>query len=75
MTCYFRHMKNIFDKVGVIVTSENKKEIDRLLHILVNVEYKQCPETWKAIKVMIQGNEEEKDRFVEMLKESIIKEI
>ena len=50
MTCYFRHkqMKSIFKKVGVEITKENKKEIDKLIHSIVGVEYKNCSATWKA---------------------------
>lgn len=32
MTCYFRHIQHIFKKAGVEVTSENKREIDRVIH-------------------------------------------
>ena len=40
MSCYFRHMKDVFEEAGVAVTNENKKVIDRIIHSLVNVEYK-----------------------------------
>jgi len=29
MTCYFRHMKEIFAQIDIEITQENKKEIDR----------------------------------------------
>jgi len=32
MTCYFRHLKQVFEKAGIEVTSENKREIDRVIH-------------------------------------------
>lgn len=50
MTCYFRHMKETFAELGVEVTPENKQEIDRAIHKLVGVNYRNCPETWKEIK-------------------------
>ncbi|MFW9789123.1 MAG: hypothetical protein ACFFE2_17065 [Candidatus Thorarchaeota archaeon] len=50
MTCYFRHMKGIFAEIGVEVTKENKKDIDRALHKLLGVEYKNCSAAWKEIK-------------------------
>ena len=34
MSCYFRHLKDIFEEAGVEVTKENKKEIDRVIHDL-----------------------------------------
>ena len=50
MTCYFRHMKDIFTMIGVEPTKENKKEIDRKIHEYLGVEYKNCSQTWKLIK-------------------------
>jgi hypothetical protein len=43
MSCYFRHMKDVLDEAGIEVTKENKKDIDRIIHGLVDVEYKNCP--------------------------------
>jgi hypothetical protein len=58
LTCYFRHMKLIFEQIGIEVTPENKKEIDRKIHGLVGVPYKNCPEAWKAIKNRMAEDEE-----------------
>ena len=52
MSCYFRHMKDIIEEAGIQVTQENKKDLDRILHQLVGVEYKSCSPTWKGIKVL-----------------------
>ncbi len=57
MTCYFRHMNEIFTELGVIVTSENKREIDKEIHKLVGVEYKNCSAAWKAIKKLRDEDE------------------
>jgi hypothetical protein len=65
MTCYFRHLNDVFDKAGVTVTKENKKEIDRVIHSIVGVEYKNCPATWREVKKRIAEDEES---FVDMLK-------
>jgi hypothetical protein len=50
MTCYFRHLKETFAELGVEVTPGNKQEIDRAIHKLVGVNYKNCSKTWKEIK-------------------------
>lgn len=47
MTCYFRHLQHIFKKAGIEVTSENRREIDRVIHSIVGVEYKNCPDAWR----------------------------
>jgi hypothetical protein len=68
MTCYFRHLKSIFEKAGITITSENKKHIDKKIHQIVGIDYKNCPTTWKEIKKRIAENEED---FVNILKNSV----
>ena len=68
MTCYFRHMKDIFNKAGVEVTKENRKDIDRKIHTIVGVEYKNCSATWREVKKKIAEDEEV---FIIMLKEAL----
>jgi ATP-dependent Zn protease len=68
MTCYFRHLNDVFDKAGVTVTKENKHDIDRVIHSIVGVEYKNCPATWKEVKKRIAEDEES---FVNMLKREL----
>ncbi len=61
MTCYFRHMKHIFERIGVEVTADNRKEIGRIISGLVNVDYKDCPKVRSEIKKKLG---EDEDRFV-----------
>jgi hypothetical protein len=58
MTCYFRHLQQIFLKAGIEVTKENKRKIDKIIHDLVKVNYKNCPATWKEVKRRIAEDEE-----------------
>jgi len=67
LTCYFRHVQQVFEKAGIEVTSENKREIDRLIHSIVGVDYKNCPAAWKEVKKRIAEDEES---FVSKLKEA-----
>lgn len=71
MSCYFRHIKDILDEAGIEATSENKKRIDRAVHEIVAVEYKDCPATWKAIKQNMLSDETEKMKFIERLKAAL----
>jgi hypothetical protein len=57
MTCYFRHLQPIFEKAGIEVTNENKKELDKIIHRIVKVEYKNCPVTWIEVKKLISEDE------------------
>jgi len=72
MTCYFRHLQHVFKKVGIDVTRENKREIDKVIHGIVGVEYKSCPAAWKEVKKRIAEDEE---RFVSELKEALSKRV
>lgn len=65
MTCYFRHLKTIFEKTGITVTKENRQDIDRIIHNIVGVDYKNCPAAWKEVKKAITDDEE---NFVKQLK-------
>ena len=65
MTCYFRHMKDVFSRAGIEVTKENKKALDRAIHSHVGVEYKDCSSTWKEVKKKLAEDEE---AFMAMLK-------
>ena len=57
MTCYFRHMKDVFAEIGVEITKENK-EIDRKIHGILGVQYKDCSTTWKHVKARLVDNRE-----------------
>ena len=72
MTCYFRHIQHLFKKAGIEVTSENKREIDRIIHGIVGIEYKNCPATWREVKKRIAEDEE---GFVSKLKEALTKHV
>ncbi|MDH5439226.1 MAG: hypothetical protein OEY31_01305, partial [Candidatus Bathyarchaeota archaeon] len=50
MTCYFGHLREVFEKAGIEVTNENKREVDRIIHGIVGVEYKSCPAAWREVK-------------------------
>ncbi|MGA2310106.1 MAG: hypothetical protein ABSG57_11245 [Candidatus Bathyarchaeia archaeon] len=58
VTCYFRHLQRIFEKAGIEVTEANKREIDRVIHEIVGVKYKDCPSTWKELKKRVALDEE-----------------
>src|SRR4030067_3868067 len=57
MTCYFRRLEEVFKKAGIEVTSQNRQEIDRIIHDIVGVDYKDCPVTWKQIKKRVMEDE------------------
>lgn len=59
MTCYFRHMKPVFEEADIEVTKENKREADRVIHSMVGVGYKNCSHTWKEVKSHLESDRSE----------------
>jgi hypothetical protein len=70
MSCYFRHLQDIFAEAGIKVTPDNKKAIDQAIHRIVNISYKNCPATWKEIKNGI-ANAEKREEFIQKLKSAL----
>lgn len=66
MTCYFRHLQEIFKRADVNVTSQNKQDVDRIIHRIVGVKYKNCSAAWKEVKKRLA---EDEAGFVLKLKE------
>lgn len=72
MSCYFRHLKDILAEAGIEVTPSNKKQIDRAIHNIVEVTYKDCPTAWKKLKQEIVGDEPKRRDFVKKLQNAIL---
>jgi hypothetical protein len=71
MSCYFRHLKNILEEAGIEVTPDNRKQVDRAIHQIVGVTYKDCPETWKRLKQQLTGDEQKRQEFISQLKSAL----
>ncbi len=67
MSCYFRHLKEIFEEAGIEISKENKKIIDKKIHELVGVPYKNCPESWRKVKEWLRDMERKK-KLIDYLK-------
>jgi hypothetical protein len=48
----------VFRRAGIEVTPSNRRDIDRMIHRLVGVDYKDCPATWHAVKSRIAEDED-----------------
>lgn len=71
MSCYFRHLKDIFAAAGIEVTPQNKKQLDRAFHSIVGVEFKECPTTWKKLKTDWLADIEKRRELALKLKEAL----
>ncbi|MCL5772601.1 MAG: hypothetical protein M1479_10090 [Actinobacteria bacterium] len=72
MSCYFRHLDEIFKELDLEIIKENKKDVDKAIHKIVNVEYKNCPATWKKVKEILRSeNKKQKLEFIVKLKKEL----
>ncbi len=56
MTCYFRHLGIVFEKAGIEITRENKKELSRIIQGIAGGEA-DCPVVWRQIKKRLAEDE------------------
>jgi hypothetical protein len=71
MSCYFRHLKDIFDEAGIEVNASNKKQIDQATHRIVSTNYKDCPGTWQNLKQQVVADEQNRQDFIVKLRKAI----
>lgn len=64
MTCYFRHLDPVFRRAGLQIDIDNRKRVDMIIHEMVGVKYKDCTQTWAAVKELLK----DEDTFVERLR-------
>ncbi len=68
MSCYFRHMKEIFAAAGIEPTPGNKRQLDRIIHKIVGIDYKNCSQAWRAVKNRLKEDPQKKEELVKKLK-------
>lgn len=73
MSCYLRHLKDVLAAADVEVTPANKKDVDRALHEIVGVAYKDCPGAWKNLKQKM-ANEADRDDVANKLRKALSKQ-
>lgn len=73
MSCYFRHLKDIFAEAGIELTPASRKQADQAIHEFVGIPYKNCPRTWKNLKHDILTNKQKRQELVEKLQQAIPK--
>jgi hypothetical protein len=71
MSCYFRHLQDVFKEAGIQVTPANKRQIDQAIHKIVSVSYKDCPAVWKEIKMGIADTQKRRE-FIQKLKSTLV---
>lgn len=70
MSCYFRHLKDIFKEAGIEVTPESKKRVDQAIHQIAGTTYKDCPQALKWLKQQL-GDEQKRQELISQLKSAL----
>lgn len=71
MSCYFRNLKDVFAEAGIEVNAGNKKQLDRVIHQIAAVDYKDCPNTWRKVKQDIMSDPQKRQEFIDKLKKAM----
>lgn len=56
MSCYLRHLKAELENAGIVLDDNSRKKLDQAIHRAVDVKYKDCPKTWKEVKVQMASD-------------------
>ncbi len=56
MTCYFRHLGIVFEKAGIEVTKQNRKELSRIIESIAGGD-PECAKIWRQVKKRLAENE------------------
>ena len=71
MSCYFRHLRDIFYEAGIELASSNKKQIGQAIHRIAGTNYKDCPATWKRLKQQLIADEQKRQDFIAKLRDAV----
>ena len=69
MTCYMRHMKPLFETLGLAYDEPNRRRVDGAIRDTLGMGSEpHCPEVWAAIKAM---SDEEREALPERVAEQL----
>ncbi|MFW6150909.1 MAG: hypothetical protein ACOC6A_05180 [Chloroflexota bacterium] len=71
MSCYFRHLKDVFQEAGIEVTPANKRQLDQAVHRMMGVHYKDCPQTWQKLKEELARNGQKRQELIQGLQAAV----
>lgn len=71
MSCYTRHLSDVFEALGVEDNKDNRKKMDKSVRKVLKTD-KPCPEVWKQLKAIL-ADEKKKTNLVSKLKKEFIK--
>ena len=70
MSCYTRHLEELFNDIGFPFTKENKKVGDALIRKVLRMSKADCPDVWRKLKTVL-ADKDKKKSLIEKLKKEI----
>jgi hypothetical protein len=61
----------MLEEAKLVVTPENKKQIDKAIHNIIGTTYKDCPTTWKEIKKNFLNDPQKRKEFIRELQTAV----
>lgn len=68
MSCYTRHLGDVFLEAGIEYNTENRKLADKHIREIVGKVDEDCPDVWREVKAWLKNTEKHR-RLVECLRE------
>lgn len=53
MSCYTRHLGDLFASVGIEDTKENRKRSDGFIREIIAMKGEDCPAVWREVKSLL----------------------
>jgi hypothetical protein len=70
MSCYVRHLSDVFKTLGVEDSRDNRKRMDKSIRKILKTD-KPCPEVWKRLKTILADGKKKKDLVGKLKKEFV----
>jgi hypothetical protein len=70
MSCYIRHLSDVFEELGVEENKDNRKMMDKSIRKILRTD-KPCPEVWKELKTILADEKKKKDLAGKLNKEFV----
>lgn len=70
MTCFMRHLGELFEELDLEQTTENKRKMQKELWRITGIESKKCWDIWKEVKIWL-ADDEKKALMIKQLKEAV----
>ncbi|KPK77789.1 MAG: hypothetical protein AMJ89_01795 [candidate division Zixibacteria bacterium SM23_73] len=71
MSCYTRHLTDVFETLDVENSKDNRKTMDKAMRKILKTD-KPCSEVWKRLKDILAEGKEKED-LVRKLKKEFVK--